>query len=35
MIGHLTRCDQEYGQRVAAGLGRSVEELTAETAATR
>jgi catalase len=34
MIGHLTRCDEDYGQRVAAGLGRSVEE-TADTAASK
>jgi len=35
MIGHLTQCDQEYGTRVAEGLGRNVGELTAGTAASR
>jgi catalase len=33
MIGHLTQCDQEYGGRVAEGLGRKVDETTAATAA--
>lgn len=35
MIGHLTRCDREYGSRVAEGLGRSVEQPTADSAASR
>ncbi|MBA3246489.1 MAG: catalase [Pyrinomonadaceae bacterium] len=35
MIGHLTQCDEEYGRRVAEGLGRNVEELTADVALTR
>jgi catalase len=35
MIGHLTACDEDYGRRVAEGLGRSVEEPQAETAAQR
>ncbi|MDQ3252728.1 MAG: catalase, partial [Acidobacteriota bacterium] len=35
MIGHLTQCDQEYGRRVAEGLGRKVEELVADTAVSR
>ncbi len=32
MIQHLTQCDQEYGRRVAVGLGRPVPELAAEAA---
>lgn len=35
MIGHLTKCDEDYGRRVAEGLGRNVEELTADAALTR
>jgi catalase len=35
MIGHLTQCDQEYGRRVAEGLGRNVEGPTAESAISR
>jgi catalase len=35
MIGHLTQCDQDYGRRVAEGLGRSINELAAETTASR
>ena len=26
MVGHLLQCDQEYGSRVAQGLGISVQE---------
>ena len=29
MLVHLARCDQDYGRRVAEGLGLSVPELTA------
>ena len=28
MVGHLLRCDEDYGRRVAAGLGIKTEELT-------
>jgi catalase len=35
MIGHLAQCDQEYGRRVAEGLGRNVGELTADSAISR
>ncbi len=31
MIGHLTQCDEEYGQRVAEGLGLQVKQPAAET----
>jgi len=29
MVGHLSRCDRELGQRVAAGLGVAVSETAA------
>lgn len=35
MVGHLTRCDEDYGRRVAEGLGRTVGELAADGAASR
>ncbi|HEX8071423.1 MAG TPA: catalase [Pyrinomonadaceae bacterium] len=35
MIGHLTRCDEDYGRRVAEGLGQGVADLTADSAAAR
>jgi catalase len=34
MIGHLTKCDENYGRRVAEGLGHKLAE-TADTAASR
>jgi catalase len=35
MVAHLTQCDAEYGRRVAEGLGLSVPESQAESAAAR
>jgi catalase len=35
MIGHLAQCDEEYGWRVAEGLGLSVNELKSDSAGAR
>ena len=35
MVWHFSQCDQDYGRRVAEGLGLSVEELTTEPVASR
>ncbi|HVF85988.1 MAG TPA: catalase [Pyrinomonadaceae bacterium] len=35
MIGHFTKCDADFGRRVAEGVGRKVEETEVETAAPR
>ena len=35
MIEHLTRCDEEYGRRVAEGLGRGIVSPARETTASR
>ena len=32
MVEHLTRCDTDYGRRVAEGLGLSVPEPVGSTA---
>ncbi|HVF87833.1 MAG TPA: catalase-related domain-containing protein, partial [Pyrinomonadaceae bacterium] len=35
MIGHFTKCDADFGRRVAEGVGRKVEETEAEPAVSR
>ena len=36
MVSHLSQCDEEYGRRVAEGLGILIgEKLTADTAGAR